>query len=190
LSVTELADEVGANLAGLESVWDGSMSEAYAFFRHQVRPVPRGESPLEAGAPGNPGRQHPPVPRGDSPLEAGAPGNPGHRHPPVPRGDSPLEADAPGNPGRQHPPEVALAAALVESAVALQDLGRAAPEPAQLLLGDLCLARASRLLAETGDTRLQVAFAVAVERVAAEAAGGPASRALRDLLVAAISGQR
>jgi len=168
LSVTELADEVGANLAGLESVWDGSMSEAYAFFRHQVRPVPRG----------------------DSPLEAGAPGNPGHRHPPVPRGDSPLEAGAPGNPGRQHPPEVALAAALVESAVALQDLGRAAPEPAQLLLGDLCLARASRLLAETGDTRLQVAFAVAVERVAAEAAGGPASRALRDLLVAAISGQR
>ena len=168
MRVTETADEVVANLAGLESVWDGSMSEAYAFFRHQVRPVPRGDSPLEAGAPGNPGHQHPPVPRGDSPLEAGAP----------------------GNPGRQHPPEVALAAALVESAVALQDLGRAAPEPAQLLLGDLCLARASRLLAETGDTRLQVAFAVAVERVAAEAAGGPASRALRDLLVAAISGQR
>ena len=124
MSVTELADEVGANLAGLESVCDGSMSEAYAFFRHKVGP------------------------------------------------------------------EVALAAALVESAVALQDLGRTAPQPAQLLLGDLCLARASRLLAETGDTRLQVAFAVAVECVAAAAAGGPAAQALRDLLVAAISGQR
>lgn len=146
MRVTETADEVGANLAGLESVWDGSMSKAYAFFRHQVRPVARGESPLEAGAP--------------------------------------------GNPGHQHPPEVALAAALVESAAALQDLGGTAPEPAQLLLGDLCLARASRLLAETGDTRLQVAFALAVERVAAEAAGGPASQGLRELLVAAITGQR
>jgi len=168
LRVTETADEVVANLAGLESVWDGSMSEAYAFFRHEVRPVRGGVSPLEAGAPGNPGHQHPPAPRGESPLEAGAPGNPGH----------------------QHPPEVALAAALVESAVALQDLGRTAPEPAQLLLGDLCLARASRLLAETGDTRLQVAFALAVERVAAEAAGGPASQGLRELLVAAIKGQQ
>lgn len=124
MSVSEVADEVGANLAGLESVWDGSMSDAYAFFRHQARP------------------------------------------------------------------EIALAATLVESAVALQDLGRTAPAPPQLLLGDLCLARASRLLADTRDTELQVAFAEAVECVAAEAAGGPPARALRDLLVAAISGHR
>lgn len=112
------------NLAGLESLWDGSVGEAYAFFRQQA------------------------------------------------------------------PSEVALAAALVESAVTLQDLGRSAPEPPQLLLGDLCLARASRLVAATGDTRLQVAFAEAVEQVAAEAAGGPATRSLRELLVAAISEQR
>lgn len=129
MSTTGLADEVGTNLAGLESIWDSSiwdssMSDSYAFYRGQARPG------------------------------------------------------------------VALAAALVESAVALQDLGRRAPEPLRLLLGDLCLARASRLLAETGDTRLQVAFAVAVERVAAEAAGGPAARALRELLVAAISEHR
>ena len=124
LSVSQLVDEVGPNLAGLESVWDGSMSDTYAFFRHQARP------------------------------------------------------------------EIALAATLVESAVALQDLGRTAPEPPQLLLGDLCLARASRLLAGTHDTELQVAFAEAVERVAAQAAGGPEARELRELLVAAISGRR
>jgi len=124
VSVSEVADEVGANLAGLESVWDGSMSDTYAFFRHQARP------------------------------------------------------------------EIALAATLVESAVALQDLGRTAPAPPRLLLGDLCLARASRLLADTHDTELQVAFAEAVECVAAEAAGGPPARALRELLVAAILGHR
>ena len=124
VSVSELVDEVGANLAGLESVWDGAMSDAYAFFRHQARP------------------------------------------------------------------EVALAATLVESAVALQDLGRTAPDPPRLLLGDLCLARASRLLADTHDTELQVAFAEAVERIAAQAAGGPAARELRELLVAAILGRR
>ena len=115
-----MVDEVGANLAGLESIWDRSMSDAYSFFRHEACP------------------------------------------------------------------EVALAATLVESAVALQDLGRTAPAPPRLLLGDLCLARASRLLADTHDTELQVAFAEAVECVAAEAAGGPPARALRELLVSAI----
>jgi hypothetical protein len=86
------------------------------------------------------------------------------------------------------PPEVALAAALVEAAAELQALGRGAPEPGRLLIGDLCLARASRLLADTRDTRLQVGFARAVERVAAAAAGGPAARPLSELLLAAIAG--
>lgn len=83
-------------------------------------------------------------------------------------------------------PAVALAAAMVESAVALQGLGGQPPDPARLLLGDLCLARASRLLADARDQRLQIGFARAVELVAAAAAGGPAADSLRALLVAAL----
>ncbi|MDQ6789416.1 MAG: hypothetical protein M3075_01935 [Candidatus Dormibacteraeota bacterium] len=88
------------------------------------------------------------------------------------------------------PPRVALAAALVESAVDLQRLGGPAPDPPQLLVGDLCLARASRLLAETGEQALQVGFAQAVERVAAAASAGSRDPGLRDLLLAAIEGAR
>lgn len=87
-------------------------------------------------------------------------------------------------------PPVALAAALVESALSLQHLGERAPAPPELLVGDLCLARASRLLADEGDQALQVAFAAAVERTAAAAAGGPPARPLRDLLLDAIEGAR
>jgi hypothetical protein len=82
--------------------------------------------------------------------------------------------------------EVALAAAMVEAGLRLQQLGGQAPDPPRLLLGDLCLARASRLLAETRNQRLQVGFASAVERAAAAAAGGPPAPPLRDLLTAAI----
>lgn len=85
---------------------------------------------------------------------------------------------------------VALAAALVESGIELQMLGGEAPKPPELLLGDLCLARASRLLAEAGDQRLQVGFARAVERVSAAAAGDSTETALRELLVAAIADTR
>ena len=87
-------------------------------------------------------------------------------------------------------PPVALAAALVESALALQDLGGGPPDPPRLLLGDLCLARASRLLAETRDQRLQVAFARAVELAAAAAAGGPPAQPLRAQLVAVLGEPR
>jgi len=83
-------------------------------------------------------------------------------------------------------PAVALAAAMVESAVSLQELGDRPPTPPHLLLGDLCLARASRLLAGTRDQRLQAGFARAVEHVAAAAAGGPPSPPLRALLTAVI----
>ena len=65
---------------------------------------------------------------------------------------------------------VALAAALVETALGLQQLGRPAPPAPDLLRGDLCLARASRLLADTRDRRLQVSFARAIEEQAAAAA--------------------
>jgi hypothetical protein len=67
---------------------------------------------------------------------------------------------------------VRLAAALVEVAVRLQRLGGEAAGPGDLLAGDLCLARASRLLADAGDQRLQVAFARAVETVSGAAAAG------------------
>ena len=67
---------------------------------------------------------------------------------------------------------VRLAAALVEVAVTLQRLGGEAAGPADLLAGDLCLARASRLLADAGDQGLQIAFARAVETVSGAAAAG------------------
>lgn len=83
-------------------------------------------------------------------------------------------------------PQVALAAALVETALGLQGLGGAAAEPAPLLLADLCLARASRLLADAGDQRLQIGFAQAVEHVAAAAAAGEAPEPVRQLLLSVI----
>ncbi len=131
-------DGIEVHLAGLESVWDGGMQDAYGFYRPHALPA------------------------------------------------------------------VALAAAMVESAMTLQAMGERPPDPPHLLLGDLCLARASRLLAETRDQRLQVGFARAVEHVASAAAdpgsprdrgggvriswggGGPSSAQLRSLLVAAI----
>jgi hypothetical protein len=112
--------EAGVHLAGLESIWEGDLRDAYLFYRSRTSL------------------------------------------------------------------EVALAAALVESALDLQRLGRGVPDPPRLLVGDLCLARASRLLADTRDQGLQVAFAAAVERAAAGAAGGPPARPLRQLLLSAI----
>jgi hypothetical protein len=86
--------------------------------------------------------------------------------------------------GATEAPRVALAAALVEVALGLQRLGSPAPPAPDLLRGDLCLARASRLLADTRDTRLQVSFARAIEEQSAAAAAerelGPTrSRLLR-----------
>ena len=83
-------------------------------------------------------------------------------------------------------PPVALAAAMVESALELQTAEGRPPGPGHLLLGDLCLARASRLLAETRDQRLQIGFARAVEHVASAAAGGQPAAPLRGLLAAAV----
>jgi len=83
---------------------------------------------------------------------------------------------------------VALAAALVEAAAGLQGLGGAASDAVNLLLGDLCLARASRLVADTGNQRLQVGFARVIERTAAWAAGASPTAPLREQLVALLTG--
>jgi hypothetical protein len=81
---------------------------------------------------------------------------------------------------------VALAAALVEMALGLQQLGRPAPPAPELLRGDLCLARASRLLADTRDQRLQVSFARAIEDQSAAAAAGREPEPARARLLRAI----
>jgi hypothetical protein len=86
-------------------------------------------------------------------------------------------------------PRVALAAAMVDTAARLQKLGGPAPGAADLLMGDLCLARASRLLADVGDMRLQVAFARAIEQASAAAAAEEPGVPVRDLLSVAIRGR-
>jgi hypothetical protein len=84
-------------------------------------------------------------------------------------------------------PKLALAAALVEVGLRLQGLGgRAAPAPV-LLMGDLCLARSSRLLADAAAVALQVAFAMAIEETAAAAASGSPGRPVRELLLHALA---
>ena len=92
--------------------------------------------------------------------------------------------------GEERGGKVALAAALVEVALDLQRLGRPAPPATDLLRGDLCLARASRLLADTRDQRIQVAFARAIEEQSAAAAAQQASRPTRDRLLQAIAEAR
>jgi hypothetical protein len=81
---------------------------------------------------------------------------------------------------------VALAAALVEVALGLQRLGRTAAPAPDLLRGDLCLARASRLLADTRDQVVQIAFARAIEEQAAAAAAGREAAPTRERLLRAI----
>lgn len=80
---------------------------------------------------------------------------------------------------------VALAAALIELALRLQRLGESAPPAGELLRADLCLARASRLLAETRNRELQVAFARAIEAQSAAAADGRQPPELRGALLEA-----
>jgi hypothetical protein len=80
-------------------------------------------------------------------------------------------------------PKLALAAALIEVGLRLQGLGGPAAPPAALLMGDLCLARASRLLADTASQHVQVAFAGAIEEMAAAAAACTLGRPVRELLL-------
>ncbi|MGH7765115.1 MAG: hypothetical protein ACREOM_11950 [Candidatus Dormibacteraceae bacterium] len=86
--------------------------------------------------------------------------------------------------------KLALAAALVEVGLGLQGLGgRAAPAPT-LLMGDLCLARSSRLLADAAPQRVQVAFAAAIEVMASAAASGQPAPAAREMLLQALEARR
>jgi hypothetical protein len=86
-------------------------------------------------------------------------------------------------------PKLALAAALIEVGLRLQGLGgRAAPAPT-LLMGDLCLARASRLLADAAPQKVQVAFARAIEQMSSAAASGRATTPARELLLDAFSAE-
>lgn len=92
--------------------------------------------------------------------------------------------------GDSDAPRVALAAALVEAALGLQRLGRPAPPAPDLLRGDLCLARASRLLADTRNQRLQVSFARAIEEQSTAAAAERELQPTRSRLLRAIQDAR
>jgi hypothetical protein len=87
-------------------------------------------------------------------------------------------------------PKLALAAALIEVGLRLQGLGGPAAPPAALLMGDLCLARASRLLADAASQRVQVAFAGAIEEMASAAASGIVGPPVRELLLNAFEPSR
>lgn len=99
-----------------------------------------------------------------------------------------LEAVSSFEPAAQ--PKLALAAALIEVGIRLQGLGGRAAPPPTLLMGDLCLARSSRLLADTASQTLQVAFAKAIEELSAAAAAGASGRTTRELLLQAFRTSR
>src|SRR5258708_7214966 len=78
-------------------------------------------------------------------------------------------------------------APLSEIGLRLQGLGARAAAAPSLLIGDLCLARSSRLLAGAAPQRVQIAFARAIEALSAAAASessAPAPRT-RELLLRA-----
>ena len=87
-------------------------------------------------------------------------------------------------------PKLALAAALIESGVRLQGLGGRAAPPTTLLVGDLCLARGSRLLADNAPLPVQVAFARAIEAASSAAAAEEPAPALRQMLRQSLSTMR
>ena len=82
---------------------------------------------------------------------------------------------------------LALAAALIEIGLRLQGLGARAAAAPSLLMGDLCLARSSRLLAGAAPQSVQIAFARAIEALSAAAASGSSapSPRTRELLLRA-----
>src|SRR5207244_10512965 len=84
-------------------------------------------------------------------------------------------------------PRVALAAPLASVAPRLQGpCGPAAP-PAALLMGDLCLARSSRILTDSASKPMQIAFARAVEELSGAAASRVEARPVRELLMHALA---
>ncbi len=87
-------------------------------------------------------------------------------------------------------PRLALAAALIEVGIRVQGLGDRAAPPTTLLVGDLCLARGSRLLADNAPLAVQVAFARAIEASSSAAAAGDAAPQLRPVLKQALGASR
>src|SRR5947209_10697635 len=87
-------------------------------------------------------------------------------------------------------PKLALAAALIEVGLRLQGLGGRAAPPTTLLMGDLCLARGSRLLADNAPLAVQVAFARAIESIASAAASSSAAPPTRLLLQQSLGATR
>src|SRR2546428_11582992 len=83
-------------------------------------------------------------------------------------------------------PKLALAAALIEVGLRLQGLGGRAAPPTTLLMGDLCLARGSRLLADNAPLAVQVAFARAIESMSSAAAAEQPTPTARPLLATAL----
>ena len=82
-------------------------------------------------------------------------------------------------------PGLAFAAALVEVGIRLQGLGSQAAAPPKLLMGDLCLARSARLLADAAPRTVQIAFARAIEDLSSAAASGRSAPPIRELLLRA-----
>lgn len=76
-------------------------------------------------------------------------------------------------------PALAMAAALVETAIGLHELGAGAADPQRLLLGDLCLARASRLAAVHAGSDVQIGLARTIESAAGSAASRPGKPEVR-----------
>jgi hypothetical protein len=83
-------------------------------------------------------------------------------------------------------PRMALAAALIEVGLRLQGLGGRAAPATTLLMGDLCLARGSRLLADNAPLAVQVAFARAIETMSTAAASDQPAPLTRQLLQTAL----
>ena len=90
--------------------------------------------------------------------------------------------DSVGHFAAETQPKLALAAALIEVGLRLQGLGGRAAPPTTLLMGDLCLARGSRLLADNAPLAVQVAFARAIESMASAAASDQPTPLTRQLL--------
>ncbi|HXN92395.1 MAG TPA: hypothetical protein VN906_13030 [Candidatus Sulfotelmatobacter sp.] len=84
-------------------------------------------------------------------------------------------------------PKLALAAALIEIGIRLQGLGGRAAPPTVLLVGDLCLARGSRLLADNASLEVQVAFAEAIQAMSSAAAAESSVPSTRQLLQRALA---
>jgi hypothetical protein len=98
--------------------------------------------------------------------------------------------DSAGHFGPDKQPRMALAAALIEVGLRLQGLGGRAAPPTTLLMGDLCLARGSRLLADNAPLAVQVAFARAIETVSSAAASEHPAPPARPLLQSSLGASR